>query len=77
MGKPRGANIAAEIKISIVLEYLRSPKRRSDVEEKFSLSNTQSYNLLKWMRNANLIEESKSTVAGKGGIVWTYSKKKK
>lgn len=42
--------------VNKVLEFLKEPKTRSALEEAFKLSNTSSYNLIKWMINAGLVE---------------------
>lgn len=58
------------------MDFLVEPKQRWEIEKKFHLSNTQSYNLVKWMRNAKLIIESNMIAEGKGGRIWLYQKKK-
>jgi hypothetical protein len=57
-----------------VLAFLEKPKRRREVEEEFHLSNTQSYNLIQWLKNGKFIKERCFSVAG-NGKVWMYRKK--
>ena len=62
--------------INEVLSFLKTWKERKEVEKQFNLSNTQSYNLLKWMRNARLIDEVSASAGGRGGIIWQYKAKR-
>lgn len=57
-----------------VLEFLNTYRTRKEVEEKFDLSNTESYNLLKWLRKAKLIKKMNIRVSGKTNRTWYYVK---
>jgi len=61
-------------KIDVVLDFLKEYKTRKEIEEKFSLSNTQSFNLLNWLKKSKLIEEVQMRITGRTNRQWFYRK---
>lgn len=46
-----------QYKVDEVLEYLKNAKSRQELQEKFGLSNSESWHLVKWLEKAGLIED--------------------
>ncbi len=61
-------------KIDDVLAYLSVWRTRHQIQEEFSLSNTESYNLINWLKKRNDILESKLRVEGHQNKCWFYKK---
>jgi len=38
-----------------VLDFLKEPKSRKEIEINFTLSNSESWHLVKWLEKANLV----------------------
>jgi len=55
-----------------VLKFLSVWKTRKEIEEKFKLSNTESYHLVKWLLKAGFAEEMNMPVENKTNKVWYY-----
>lgn len=47
-----------------VLAFLKSFKTRKEIQEKFNMSDTQVYHLLRWLKKSRSIEEIPMRVAG-------------
>jgi transcription initiation factor IIE alpha subunit len=55
-----------------VLDYLKHPRTRQEIAIQFSMSNTSSYRLIRWMTKRNLIECSKNRQDNHQNHVWKY-----
>jgi len=47
-----------------VLKFLTELKSRKQIMEKFSLSNSESWHLVRWLEKANLIECIRTPIGG-------------
>jgi len=63
------------MEIKEVLTFLSDWKTRQQIEEKFNLSNTRSWHLLKWLEKANEIEKICVRKAFVTNRVWLYKTK--
>jgi len=55
-----------------VLTFMIKYKTRKQLEEKFGLSNTQSYHLIRWLIKSRHIEEICMRETGRTNRVWYY-----
>lgn len=63
--------------INEVLEFLKNPKSRKEMEEKFGLSNSESWHLLNWLTKGNYIDDlGRIPVAGQPNRMKLYKAKK-
>lgn len=62
----------ADVETNKVLEYLKEYHTRRELMENFSLSGTESYNLLKWMLKMSMIERMWWRVSGKTNRMCFY-----
>jgi len=67
--------MSSEPKTDEVLKYLVKERTRKELEEKFSLSNTQSYHLINWLKKAKLVIEERRRVANQTNWQWFYKSK--
>lgn len=64
----------ADVKIRVVLEYLAEPHTRADLRERFELSNTQSWHLVRWLKKNRCIETETKVINGNACEVHRVSK---
>lgn len=60
-----------------VLEFLQTWRTRKQIEEEFNLSNTESFNLLRWLKKANEIEEKRLKIENHQNKAVFYKSKKR
>lgn len=60
-----------------VLRFLKEWRTRKEIEQKFGLSNTSSYNLIRWLLKSKLVESWQIREAGRTNRVWYYRTIKK
>jgi hypothetical protein len=53
-----------DVPVKDVIEYLAEPRTRAELREHFSLSNTQSWHLVCWLKKARLISTVERVVNG-------------
>lgn len=63
-----------------VVKFLETFRTRKEIEENFGLSNTQSYNLIRWLLKGGYIEEYKVRLPdvdefNSTNRVWVYIRK--
>lgn len=64
-----------EGKIDKVLEFLKTFRTRKELEAKFTLSNTESYHMINWLKKSKMIDEIQMRVSGKTNRQWYYKAK--
>lgn len=62
----------AEIKVSEALDFLSNWKTRKELEDKFCISNSSSFRLLRWLKKGRYIEEKKLFIKGHNNKQWFY-----
>lgn len=63
-------------KVEEVLEFLKEPKSRKEIEEKFGLSNSESWHLVKWLEKGGYIEDlGNIPIAGQPNRIKLYKTK--
>jgi len=65
----------SDVKVEVLLEYLKDFKTRKQIEAEFDMSNTQSFRLLTWLKKGNYIEEMCVRVTGLTNRQWYYKAK--
>ena len=60
-----------------VLDFLSECKTRKEIEEKFKLSNTESFHLIRWFLKSGAIESFCIKQSGVRNRVWYYKRNPK
>jgi hypothetical protein len=55
-----------------ILVFMKDFKTRKELEEKFTLSNTQSFRIINWLKKGKYVEEVCMRVSGHTNRVWFY-----
>jgi len=64
------------VEVEEVLEFLNTWKTKRQLSEKFNLSNTESFNLIRWLVKGRKVESWQLKKTGVRNRMWYYRTKK-